>query len=199
MVTEWQAAAVATALMMGSIISTGTAQASGCQDTNAQELSFQTLEHYAVGPYMAGASILVQSAAEWNEQFDEMAADGKLSMYPVDAPSVDWGNEYVIVVAMGECPSLGYDIEIEHVWQESDGLVIGVRSVHPNGATQAALTSPYHMISIKATDVTKISLCDSGAPKPRIPVRLALPGDDRANESARITVTWSSLKSHVAS
>jgi len=196
--TEWMAAAVATALMMGSIVSAGTAQAAGCQATDAQELAFTTLEHYPVGPYMAGASILVQSAAEWNEQFDEMAAAGKLSLYPVDAPSVDWGNEYVIVVAMGECPTLGYDIEIEHVWQENDGLVIGVRSVHPNGSQQAALTSPYHMITIKATDVTKLEICDSGAPKPRIPVRLSRPDNGSPNESARIAVTWSSVKSQVA-
>ena len=182
--------------MMGSIVSPGAAQASKCQDTDAMELSFRTIEHYAVGPYMAGASLLVQSADEWNQRFDEMAAEGVLSLYPVDAPSVDWGNEYVIVVALGECPTLGYDIEIEHVWQEEDGLVIGVRSVHPVGAQQAALTSPYHMISIKATDVTKIEVCDSGGPKTRIPVQLS-PGDGRANESARIAVTWSSLKSVV--
>jgi hypothetical protein len=194
MVTGWTAAAAGAALMMGSIVSPGAAGASKCHDTGAMELAFTTIEHYATGPYMAGASILVQSADEWNQRFDEMAAEGALSMYPVDAPAIDWGNEYVIVVAMGECPTLGYDIEIEHVWQEADGLVIGVRSVHPTGAQPAALTSPYHMISIKATDVTKLTVCDSGGPKTRIPVRFSS-GDGRADDSARIAVTWSSLKS----
>jgi hypothetical protein len=199
MVSKWMAAAAMTALMMGSIASPGTARADACHDSDAMELGFKTLEHYPVGPYMAGASLLVQSSTEWSERFDEMAAAGALSLYPVDAPSVDWGNEYVIVVAMGECPTTGYDVEIEHVWQENDRLVIGVRSVHPVGPQQAALTSPYHMISIKATDVTKIEICESGGPKTRIPVRLAPPSDDRGNDSARIAVTWSGLKSRVAS
>ena len=195
-VTNRMMAAAGAALMIGSMV-VPAVQAAGCNSYEAKELKFRTIEHFATGPFQAGASMLVQSVDEWNERFEEMAAAGELSLYPVDAPKVTWGEEYVIVVAMGECPTRGYDIEIEGIWQEEDRIVIGVRQVHPSGAQQATLTSPYHIVSIDAVDVSKIEICDSTAPVPHIPVVLSPPGEDRPSDSARITVTWSGLKSRV--
>lgn len=198
---EWMMVAATAALIAVSVIASRPAMAGGCQDSGAQSIAFESLEHYQNGPYRSGTILMANSANDWNAATEKLAIEEALSLYPVDIPNVKWGEQSVIMVAMGECPSLGYDIIIENVWKETDRIVVGVRYVHPGEGSQlSAMSSPYHMICIDAVGIDKIEICETNATAARIERRLSPPGNfNNPENSARTTTTWSDLKSRIAS
>lgn len=59
-------------------------------------------------------------------------------------PDIDFSQEMVVVVALGERPTGGYSIFVESASESASGVAVRIRSVSPGSscATTQALTQP---------------------------------------------------------
>lgn len=70
---------------------------------------------------------------------------------PPNAPDVNWNEEDVLAVALGERTSGGYSVEITNIVPENIGIMGGTAWVHyvetvPSGPTTDVMTYPYHAV-----------------------------------------------------
>jgi hypothetical protein len=70
---------------------------------------------------------------------------------PPNTPDVNWDEEEVLAVSLGERRSGGYSVEITKIIPETIGIMGGTAWVHyvetvASGATHDALTYPYHAV-----------------------------------------------------
>lgn len=95
--------------------------------------------------------LLVTDPGEWEEVWRRHTAG---VAKPSPAPVVDFGQEAVVVVTLGERRSGGYSITVTGIRLEGDRLVVQVRqqSPPPGAITTMALTQPYHMVAIPRPD-----------------------------------------------
>ncbi len=70
-------------------------------------------------------------------------------------PFVDFDEHMVILVAMGERPSIGYSIKIEGAYRDGDNIVVRVVSTTPGRGCMvgAALTSPADIARMPASEM----------------------------------------------
>lgn len=73
---------------------------------------------------------------------------------PPNNPDVDWTNDVIIAVALGERRSGGYSVEITEIILHLVGLRQGFNDVSyvektPSGITTDALTYPYHAVKCR--------------------------------------------------
>ncbi|RME77561.1 protease complex subunit PrcB family protein [Candidatus Woesearchaeota archaeon] len=69
-----------------------------------------------------------------------------------DPPSIDFNEQEVIALFQGEKPTGGYGISVIRVQDEGDEVVVYYVETVPEGIATQAITSPYHIITIKAQD-----------------------------------------------
>jgi hypothetical protein len=131
------------AVMVGVIL------VAGC--TASDEPTSKTLvefEELATPGYNAPAEAsrqVIRSQEQWQELWQD--ADR-------EPPSIDFDQRSVIAVHMGEQSTGGYSIDVESVRSFDGNIVVDVREVSPGRdciVTQA-LTRPYQMVSISATE-----------------------------------------------
>jgi hypothetical protein len=72
---------------------------------------------------------------------------------PPAPPAIDFTREMVVVAALGNRPSEGYDVVFEDAVEDSVGLEIGVRVVTPAGGcpVNASVTQPVDLARIPAS------------------------------------------------
>ena len=90
---------------------------------------------------------VVDNDADWRATWSTFTANlGS----PPPLPDVDFAREQVIVTALGERNSGGYDISISRIAATSDNLSVEVTSTRPGPrcGTTAALTQPVDMVRI---------------------------------------------------
>lgn len=90
---------------------------------------------------------LVDNDADWRATWSTFTANlGS----PPPLPAVDFAREQVVVTALGERNSGGYDISISRIAATSDNLSVEVTSTRPGPrcGTTAALTQPVDMVRI---------------------------------------------------
>jgi hypothetical protein len=156
-------------------------------------LAYANVERSVVGPYAAGTVTLVKSATDWNQTMELLLAGGSLAEYPIDAPHVDWKKQAIVLVALGQCPTYGYDVEITGVTRMGRKAMISVRYTAPEGGLQIqAVTSPYHMVSFDRTGISEVEICYSG---PSLGLQVMANGNDDDLTPAFTRISWSELKS----
>jgi hypothetical protein len=69
-------------------------------------------------------------------------------------PEIDFENNMVIAVFMGERPTGGYGIEIESIDEYPDRITVNIAETEPgpDELTTQALTYPYHIVTTENTD-----------------------------------------------
>jgi hypothetical protein len=70
---------------------------------------------------------------------------------PQPPPTVDFDKECVIVAAMGMCPTSGYRIRIDSIWETFDSVDVRVSQSTPGllESLRCAVTNPYDMVKVK--------------------------------------------------
>lgn len=83
--------------------------------------------------------LAVDSEEEWTALWDQPSA--------VQA-EVHWGQEVVLVAALGECPSSGFEVAIHRVDLCGTELRVHVRECQPGAAVLDIVTCPAHAVVI---------------------------------------------------
>jgi hypothetical protein len=102
---------------------------------------------------------VLHTQQEWAELWDR--AHANLLPAPT-APSLDFGQQRVVVATMGGRSSGGYSIRIDGVYRQGSDLYVRVHQVSPGAAcvVTAALTAPATAVSVPRTD-GKVHFVDS--------------------------------------
>jgi hypothetical protein len=183
------ASAAAMAVMMMGASEEAMAQ---CHSNAAHEMEYTTVERALVGPYAESETRYIASVAEWSVAAAEMAAGG-----PIETPhNVNWRKQAVLLVALGECPTYGYDIEVLGIWRVGNKATVEVRYSTPEGGLQIqAMTSPYHMVRFDKAGLSEIEICYTGAYTGTVTIQTGASDD---NDPVESRMSWSDLKTRFA-
>eukprot|EP00567_Pseudictyota_dubia_P003248 CAMPEP_0197456982 /NCGR_PEP_ID=MMETSP1175-20131217/44847_1 /TAXON_ID=1003142 /ORGANISM="Triceratium dubium, Strain CCMP147" /LENGTH=207 /DNA_ID=CAMNT_0042991225 /DNA_START=41 /DNA_END=664 /DNA_ORIENTATION=- len=127
---------------------------------------FQTIER---GHYSAIEDALAETYRTRRDFEAFWGRHGSNSVPPPDVPDVDFASQMVAVVFMGTQNSGGYSVEITSVDDEGDGkLVVNyMTTVPPPGAmVTMALTQPYHIVRLDASDKNVVFVGSAKPPPP---------------------------------
>ena len=89
-----------------------------------------------------------QRAKLWNKHTS-------IRIPPPEAPAIDFTENMILAVFMGQKPSGGFAVEITRVEKCKNGLVIFFSEVEPplDAVVTAVLTQPYHIIKIEKSNL----------------------------------------------
>jgi hypothetical protein len=181
-------------LVIAAVTAPHSVSAQSCTGLRGRSVPFTTVERSVQGPYSQSALLFARDETEWGTGINDLAAAGGLASFPVDAPQVDWKREAVVLVAMGECPTYGYDIRIDAISQEGRKAVISVSYATPTGDLQIqSITSPFHLVCFDKTGISEVEICYSGASLGLSQPAVLTTAVDSDN-SASTHVSWSDLK-----
>jgi hypothetical protein len=113
------------------------------------------------GGVLQRSRLVIRTRDEFNKFWTVSAA------YKVPAPEVDFSREMIVVAAMGERPSSGYQIVIEDACEVNNRIEIFVRSMSLEkcGLHLGVLTAPVHIVRLPQTQLpvvfqeTEVSDC----------------------------------------
>lgn len=78
----------------------------------------------------------------------------KLNLSDQKLPDVNFENQTILAIFMGEQPTGGYSIRIDRISSTVDGLIVAVRRTEPPKGTPVtlSLTRPYIIVSVPRDD-----------------------------------------------
>jgi hypothetical protein len=88
-------------------------------------------------------------------ELDELWSEHTSPMMPKpDAPTVDWSKEMVVFIALGERPTGGYGVVIDHVAVEKGHLIVDAieRKPAPDAVLPQVITRPYVIAATPRVD-----------------------------------------------
>ena len=117
------------------------------QTAQVQTVAFTTVDKGTYSGVPERKAVLVTDAQAWEalwRQHTSRVVNGP------GAPAIDFSQQSVLAVYMGEQRTGGYSIEVTSITRENGRLTVTVRQSRPGpGAiTTMALTQPFHMVRI---------------------------------------------------
>lgn len=93
----------------------------------------------------------IRDETTWVEFWTDVT---RLLVPPPDPPAIDFGENMVLVAAMGHRPTAGYLISIEGVYESGGNLFVDVREVSPGAGCLVAqmLTAPVTAVLVPVHD-----------------------------------------------
>lgn len=130
--------------------------------TPSQDLSFTTIVKNGISGHMKAERKVITTAADYTAWFSPNTAPA--------SPSVDWKNEDVLAVSMGQEPSTGYAVEIVRVEYMTIGITGGTAFVHvketkpaPGAIVGFVVTSPTHVVKLSKKAANYVFVTDAPA------------------------------------
>ena len=121
----------------------------------ANQISFQSVAKGHRSGVRESLQIVARNQVEWNALWQKHAA---VELNPMPSPAINFDNEIVVGVFLGEKRSGGYATEIIRVEQTDDVLYIyyGERSPLPGQISAQGLTQPFHIARIPSKANSKV-------------------------------------------
>lgn len=122
------------------------------QETPSNTVAFETLEKSWNSGIAEPFETVIRAQATW-EQF--WANLHSTDIPTPSLPEVDFTENMVIGVGLGNKPSGGYSVEIKDIIMKDDKLVINAVEQQPgqNCMTTMAITQPYHLVTVEQSDL----------------------------------------------
>jgi hypothetical protein len=130
--------------------------------------SFRTIDKGQNSGFDGTATVVYRTRGDF-ESFWRRHGSNRI---PVpDVPEVDFASEMVVVVFSGTKNTGGYNVEITSVDQRENEIIVNyvTDSPPPGAITTQALTQPYHMIAIDASDKEVVFEGAAKAARPPFP------------------------------
>jgi hypothetical protein len=132
-----------------------------CHSQTTPSMKQLTLEQYPDGAWTTPCVFLATSEEQWQRLMTEMEERGELVFVPAPPPpKVNWKNENVIVISLGQIPTNGYAVEIRSVGRKSRTALLDICITMPSDPLRPqVLTFPYHMVQVAKTGVDNVEVC----------------------------------------
>lgn len=122
---------------------------------------FHTIARGANSGYQTASQMVIDNAEEWASVWQQHASN---IIPPPPVPGVDFTDDQVVAVFMGEKRTGGYSVEIltvETKRSEIDDLTslvitVAYRQPKPGDIVQEVITYPYHIITIPQLAANKV-------------------------------------------
>jgi hypothetical protein len=128
----------------------------GSDVKQAKQVPFQTIDKGSYSGVRERLQIAIRNQAEWTELWKRHAANKPKQ--PL-LPEINFGQEMVVAVFLGEKPTGGYGIQIIQVAKTDRGVEVSYReqSPAPGAMTIQALTQPFHIVRIPKNNGDEVS------------------------------------------
>jgi len=200
--------AVAVALMAVAV--SGPVQAADTKSDNmewalAHKLNSATVGHALRSTYSRPTLLVVQNACQWESAMATLSASGSLTYGPDSQPAVDWKNQSVVVVAMGQVP-YGYDLNVRETRQSEGKLLVDVHVEYQSYENNLDDESPVAVVVVNGHGMNRVrAMYDmqlptlvSHANAPSCGAAHGGPAlgsaDGSSDAAPTLAVTWGSLK-----
>ena len=112
-----------------------------------EELGFTSISMGQTSSISKARQLVIRDEQEFADIWQDIDAARSL-------PEIDFEEEMVIAVFMGEKPTGGYSIEIDSIYEYPDRIVVNVVETEPDpdDMTTQALTYPYHIVTTANTE-----------------------------------------------
>jgi hypothetical protein len=122
-----------------------------CADTASQRGEQITIERSWKGHhcgYTEPSKLVITTKDRWKEVWRKVH---RRRLPRPELPDIDFGQEMVVAVFMGERSTGGYEVEVASVIRTEKEIVVDVRETQPpSGSPRTmALTQPYHIVVIE--------------------------------------------------
>jgi len=116
------------------------------------KLPFETIDQGFDSGYRERAALAVRTEEAWRVVWKHHRAP--LQPMP-ERPFVDFNQEIVIAVFLGERPTGGFTVKIRRIEQRVHSVHVLVQETvpDPNSMVTQALTSPYHIVRVKRLEL----------------------------------------------
>lgn len=114
------------------------------------DTKFETIDSGKYCGHRTAGQYVIRDNAEWQNLWGKVNSD---KIPQPEAPVVNFKEQMVLGVFLGEKNSGGYGIEISSI-QETDSCLevyIKEEAPQPGGAYTTALTQPYHLVKLPLT------------------------------------------------
>lgn len=118
-----------------------------------KQVSLQTIDKGFYSGVRESLQIAISKQADWKDLWQRHTSNK--SRQPA-LPEINFGEEMVVAVFLGDRPTGGYEVEIISAEQSESALRVsfGEKGPPPGAMTIQALTQPYHIVRV-ATDAAK--------------------------------------------
>ena len=121
--------------------------------SNADEItsiSFETLSNDFYSQQVQEENYVVKDKEGFNQLLDLVGNEN----LAITVEDIDFSEDMVVAVFMGEKPTGGYSIKIQDVLKNKDNLefLIKVEEPGPDDMVAQVITSPYHIIKLERFD-----------------------------------------------
>jgi len=202
--------AVAAAVALMAVAVSGPVQAADSKSDNmewalAHKLNSATVSHALRSTYGRPALLVVQNACQWESAMANLSASGSLAYGPDSEPAVDWRNQSVVVVAMGQVP-YGYDLNVREARQSEGKLLVDVHVDYVSYENNLDDESPVAVVVVNGHGMNQVrAMYDLDLPT--LVKRASAPNcglahggpalagaDNGSDPASTVAGTWGSLK-----
>ncbi len=116
-----------------------------------EELGFTTISVGTHSGYTSQANLVIQDSQAWVDLWNQHML---FMIEPMPVPEVDFAENMVVAVFMGEVNTGGYALHIFEVVETGSSVVVKMERVEPGPRciVPQVLTQPYHMVQIARTE-----------------------------------------------
>lgn len=111
-------------------------------------VAFEILKQDAYGGRDKKSTVVVKSHSELAALYKELGWS--------NVPTIDFSQNNVVALFMGQKNSGGYSIGVRKVTVEDDTAILNVVETSPEGTATMALTAPYCIVVIPKTDTVVV-------------------------------------------
>lgn len=114
----------------------------------SRPVTFEVVESSNDGVYLEPMTLIATSERDWNNSMERLVDDGLILVLPPPAPpaGVDWDNEAVLLVTLGQLTELHCYLEVSEVRRISFRALCDARVDVLPGPHAQTLTSPYFIV-----------------------------------------------------
>jgi len=145
----------------------------GLQLEDREDINFQTIEKGFTSGWKTRDYLIIKDSNTWNTIWN------KVKVVPTALPSVDFSDEMVIAVFMGEKNTGGFEIKIKKIIETETKIIVEVKEEipEPDSPVLQVLTQPFHIVKTKFSNKTIEFVTETEMEKPRaIPVIVKIDG-----------------------
>lgn len=119
---------------------------------DGDEIAFKPLVRGHQSGIAATTVLVARDDAQWREIWNQHVSR---ELPPPQAPAVDFAQDMVVCVCIGNRPTAGWSVKVERAVKEHDTLWLDVREKAPDSDALVAqmLTNPFEMVLLPQSDL----------------------------------------------
>ena len=121
----------------------------------AKQVSFQTVEKGIYSGVRERLQIVIREQPEWKNLWQRHAS---IKAHHPPPPAMDFSDQIVVAVFLGDKPTGGYEIAIISAEQSEGVLTVSFseKGPRPDAITTQAFTQPFHIVRVAIPRVEKV-------------------------------------------